>query len=99
MAETVKTTLELPADLVQEMKLKAVQEHRRIKDVAAEALRRGLLPEQRQAPDVIRNRVKLPLIHSTHPAPPGEELTPERIHQILEDEDVERFLRASGVSS
>ncbi|MBN9611760.1 MAG: hypothetical protein BGO26_13480 [Actinobacteria bacterium 69-20] len=97
--KTVKTTLELPADLVQEMKLKAVQEHRRIKDVATEALRRGLLPEQRSEPDRIRHRVKLPLIRGGHPAAPGEELTPERIAQILEDEDVERFLRASGVSS
>lgn len=105
MAGTVKTTLELPADLVRALKIRAVEENRRIKDVAAEALRKGLVPEQRPAPeervepDPIRHRVTLPLIHSTHPAPPGQGLTPERVAQILEDEDVERFMRASGVSS
>lgn len=38
----MKTTLELPDDLVMEMKLKAVREHRKLKDVAAEVVRRGL---------------------------------------------------------
>lgn len=90
----MKTTLELPDDLVREIKLRAVQENRRIKDVATEALRRGLSSEQ--PVPAIRHRVQFPLIHSAHPAPPGQELTPERIKQILEDEDVERFLRASS---
>lgn len=95
MAETVKTTLELPADLMQQLKLLAVQEHRRIKDVAADALRRGLLPEQR--PDRIRHRVKLPLIRGGHPAAPGEGSTPARIAQLEEDDDLERFFRSSRV--
>lgn len=94
-SRTVKTTLELPADLVQELKLKAVREHRKIKDVAAEALREGLLPRQQPESDKIRHRVALPLIRGSHPTPPGQELTPERVAQILLDEDVDRFLQAS----
>lgn len=38
----MKTTLDLPEDLVMEIKLKAAREHRKMKDVAAEALRDGL---------------------------------------------------------
>jgi hypothetical protein len=38
----VKTTLDLPADLVKAMKLRAVHEGRKLKDVAAELLERGL---------------------------------------------------------
>ena len=40
----MKTTLELPDELVQEMKLRAVRERRKLKDVAAEIFRRGLGP-------------------------------------------------------
>jgi plasmid stability protein len=42
----MKTTFDLPEDLVTEIKLKAAREHRKMKDVAAEALRKGL-----KAPD------------------------------------------------
>jgi hypothetical protein len=38
----MKTTLDLPADLVKAMKLRAVHEGRKLKDVAAELLERGL---------------------------------------------------------
>lgn len=38
----MKTTLDLPEDLVTEIKLRAALEHRKMKDIAAEALRRGL---------------------------------------------------------
>lgn len=88
----VKTTLELPDDLVREIKLRAVQENRRIKDVATDALRRGLASAQ--SSPAVRHRVQFPLIHGTHPAPPGQELTPERIREILDHDDDERFLRA-----
>lgn len=38
----MKTTIDLPEDLVTELKLRATLERRRMKDVAAEALRAGL---------------------------------------------------------
>ena len=38
----MKTTLDLPEDLVREIKLRAVREDRNVKDLAAELLRAGL---------------------------------------------------------
>ena len=38
----MKTTLDLPESLVREMKLRAAQEGRKLKDVAAEVFQRGL---------------------------------------------------------
>jgi hypothetical protein len=38
----MKTTFDLPPDLVREVKLRAVHEGRKLKDVAAELLRVGL---------------------------------------------------------
>lgn len=38
----MKTTLDLPDDLVREIKLRAVREDRNVKDLAAELLRAGL---------------------------------------------------------
>ncbi len=63
----MKTTLDLPEDLVREMKLRAVHEGRKLREVATEIFRRGLAqPSQQTAaatqPGVIQNRVKLPLI-------------------------------------
>lgn len=92
MAGAVKTTIELPEDLLREIKLRAVRENRRIKDVAADALRRGLAAGEPSS-RAVRHRVAFPLVHSTHPAPPGRELTPERIAQILIDQEVEWALR------
>ena len=40
----MKTTLDLPNDLVQEIKLRAAKERRKLKDVATELLRAGLAP-------------------------------------------------------
>jgi hypothetical protein len=91
MAATVKTTIELPADLLREVKLRAVHENRRMKDVVAEAIRRGLDAPPRTE---ITHRVQFPLVHSTHPAPPGQELTPDRTAQILIDQDAEWALQA-----
>lgn len=93
MATTVKTTIELPADLLREVKLRAIHENRRIKDVVADAIRRGL--DSPPPPTEIKHRVQLPLIKGRHPGPPGAELTPERIAEILLDQDVERVTAVS----
>jgi hypothetical protein len=54
-------------------------------------LRKGLAQPPSETPQ-IRNRVKLPLITGGHPAKPGEELTPEVIHEILLEQEVDRAL-------
>jgi plasmid stability protein len=53
----MKTTLNLPDDLVQELKLRSVLERRKMKDVAAAALRRGL---QAEPSPVMRSTEALP---------------------------------------
>ncbi len=90
----MKTTLDLPEDLVREMKLRAVHEGRKLRDVATEIFRRGLAqpsPESALAPrtGVIQNRVKLPLIQGA-PGTPKFNLTPEDIDRILLAQEVER---------
>jgi hypothetical protein len=62
-----KTTIDLPEELVREMKFRAVREGRKLREVAEEVFRRGLAapaPERRPGE---RHRVKLPIV----PAPAG----------------------------
>jgi hypothetical protein len=78
----MKTTLDLPNDLVREMKLRAVHEGKKLKEFASEVIRRGL--SQQSVPPV-RSLVRpsLPLIRCPHPAAKGKDLTPERVAEIL----------------
>src|SRR5207248_5610567 len=71
----MKTTLDLPDDLVRAVKIRAVEENRKLKDMVAELLRRGL---EQEPPPAVRRRVRLPLVQCAHPARPEEEITPER---------------------
>jgi hypothetical protein len=72
-----------------EIKLRAVREHRKLNDLIIELLRRGMAMPETSA----RRRVQLPLVHSTHPAAPGEEMTPARIKQILLDQEAQWHTR------
>ena len=96
----MKTTLDLPEDLVREMKLRAVLEGRKLREVATEIFRRGLAQPSLQTavptqPGVIQNRVKLPLIQGL-PGTPKFNLTPEDIDQILSEQEMKRFNEACG---
>jgi len=82
----MKTTLELPDELMRAVKIRAVNEGRRIKDVMAELIRRGLEQPVEPRPVVISS-VKLPLVRCAHRARPDEELTPDRVAEILQSED------------
>ncbi len=82
----MKTTIDLPDELMRSIKVRAAREDRKLKDLIPELLRKGLATER---DDVLRHRVKLPLIHTAHEAAPGDELTPERVAQILIDQEVE----------
>lgn len=82
----MKTTLDLPDDLVREIKIRAAEQNRRLKDVVADLLRHGLSQDSPRGP-IRQHRVSLPLIESGHLPPPDEELTPERVARILDDED------------
>jgi len=82
----MKTTLDLPDELMRSIKVRAAQESRKLKDLVAELLRQGLsmngLPKEAEG-----HRVTLPLVQCAHRASPDEEMTPERISRaLLEDE-------------
>jgi hypothetical protein len=92
----MKTTIELPDSLVREIKLRAIYEGRKLKDVVADLLRKGLdAPEMAETADtrgtVTRDgRTGLPLIQCRHRAAPGKQLTPERVAAILLDQELGR---------
>lgn len=82
----MKTTLDLPEDLMRAIKSRAVQDNRRLKDTVADLLRRGL-DQERSVPAKVRRRLRLPLIECAHEARPGEEMTPERVAEVLLEEE------------
>jgi plasmid stability protein len=70
----MKTTLDLPADLVREMKLRATQMGCKVEEVAADLLKRALAPEK---PPFTPHADYL--LAAPAGAPP---MTPERVKQI-----------------
>jgi hypothetical protein len=99
----MKTTIDLPADLVREVRLRAVYEGRKLKDVAAELLRRGLdRPDSpargTQKPRISRDPVSgFPVIRSRQSAGfirPALEESLALIQEANEQED----LRRAGLS-
>lgn len=82
--DRMRTTLDLPDDLMRAVKIRAVEENRRLKDVIADLLRRGLAAgEPSVPPEPVRSRVRLPLVQCAHPARDEDEMTPDRIAAIL----------------
>jgi len=77
----MKTTIDLPEDLVREMKLRAVREGRKLKDVAEEVFRRGLATPKSSVVASLRHRVRLPIFPQPLGAP-GFELSGERLHEL-----------------
>src|SRR5437667_9299218 len=78
----MKTTIDLPADLVRQVKLEAVNEGKKLKDTMAELLRRGLSsrkPRESTRP----SRVKLPLLQCRRSA----NLPPKRVAEILSEQE------------
>jgi len=75
----MKTTIDLPPDLVREMKLLAVHEGRKLKDVAADLLKRGLKAGDKKSKSGIHQDF---LLSASSEAP---EMTPEHVRQILEE--------------
>ena len=90
----MKTTLDLPEDLLRAMKMQAVQEGRKFKDVAAEIFRRGLRQPAPSASRPTRHRVKLPLIQCAADAPASRMSAEELIaleQESQTQEDLERL--------
>ncbi len=59
----MKTTLDLPDELMRAIKVRAAQQDRKIKDVVTELLRRGLSQAETDMTTGKPRRVRLPLVH------------------------------------
>ncbi|MCC6944850.1 MAG: hypothetical protein IT335_09765 [Thermomicrobiales bacterium] len=78
----MKITVDLPEELLLEVKARAAEVNLAYKDAFADLLREGLAssdPEISQVPD----RMQFPVFKGDHPAKPEEEMTPDRIKDIL----------------
>ncbi len=78
----MKMTFDLPADIAQRLKVKAAEEGLKLKDLIAEACRM-LLDEPRKPKSEKSKQSPFPLFKGGKPAKPSEEMTPERVAEIL----------------
>ena len=91
----MKTTLDLPDALVKQVKIRALRDGRKLKDAVADLLRKGLAAATNTEPDVVApvvtrdKQTGLPLIQCKQAASPLEELTPERVADILLAQETE----------
>lgn len=86
----MKTTVDLPGDLVREIKLQAVREGRKLKDTMTELLRKGMRAGSSKAA-AKSSRVKLPLIQCRR----AGVLTPEQVAAALLKQETEWHHEAS----
>ena len=90
----MKTTIELPDTLMRQVKLRAVNEGKKLKNIVAELLQRGLSSPDtatftgRESPITRDERSGLPVIRCRHSATSSQRLTPERISEILLEQEV-----------
>jgi plasmid stability protein len=87
----MKTTLDLPAELIREMKLRAAHEGRKLRDVATEIFRRGLSQPSRSPSEALPQRVKLPLIECR-----AAELSATEVTEVLLKQEVGWSHEATG---
>ena len=80
----MKTTLELPDGLIRAIKVRALNDRRKLKDTVADLLMKGLGVGQGK-PEMPPRRVTLPLVKGKQRA----SLAPERVADILLEQDVD----------
>jgi hypothetical protein len=94
----MKVTVDLPHELVRELKLRTLNEERKLKDVVAEIIRAGPrrpVKSFKRKPIVTRKDKRTGLTVIVGPKVPRTvALTPDQISQILLDQEVERALGA-----
>lgn len=79
----MKTTVELPDDLMRAIKVRAAEEGRSIKDLLTDLLRSAIGPRAERKRVRILKRSEMPIIKGGRRAKPSEEMTPERVASIL----------------
>lgn len=96
----MKTTFDLPPELVRELKLRAVHEGRKLKEVAADLLKRGLAAQDTDAksrpakPKIEIQASGLPVVRCAANAPAKRMTARELLaleRQSLDQEDLQRL--------
>jgi hypothetical protein len=96
----MKATFDLPADLVRAVKLRAVHEGRKLKDVAADLLKRGLADQgsmKKAPPSKPRIEIQsngLPVVHCAADAPVSRMTADDMLaleQETLHREDLQRL--------
>jgi plasmid stability protein len=95
----MKTTLDLPNELVREMKLRAAHEGRKIKDVVASLLVSGLAAEsaKRKATPARKGTLKLPLFKCAKNAP-ARRMSVEQLLALEQATQTQEDLERLGLS-
>jgi len=85
----MKTTLDLPDDLMREMKIRAATQGKKLKDLMAETIRSGLFPEsspqEKPKPVITKHPVLGFPIVECEPNPPISRMTIEEILKLEQD--------------
>lgn len=79
----MKMTFELPADLARQLKVRAAEEGVKLKDLVAEACRQLLAFPNKKKTKASAHKPLPTFFKGGRPAKPGEELTPEKVDEIL----------------
>ncbi len=79
----VKMTFDLPADLAKQLKVRAAEDGVKLKDLVAEACRLLLVVPQKRNAQASTHKPLPTFFKEGHPAKAGEELTPEKVDEIL----------------
>ncbi len=99
----MKTTLDLPGELIREVKLRAVTQRRTVKDLVAEFLRQGmgLTPSAPPGPPPADSMVQiglngLPVIRC-NPKAPATRMSAKKLLQLEQAAQVEEDLKRAGI--
>lgn len=79
----VKMTFELPAELAKQLKVRAAEDGVKLKDLVAEACRLLLVVPKKRNAQASTHKPLPTFFKGGHPAKAGEELTPEKVDEIL----------------
>ena len=85
----MKTTIDLPPEIVRDLKLHTVHHGRKMAQIAVETILRGLTVAKSSENCNVRHRVTLPLIQCLHPATPATTLTADKVAEILLKQEVD----------
>ena len=89
----MKTTVELPDELMRTVKVQAAKAGRKLKDVMAELIRAGLSREP-VGVGATHRQVRLPLVNCAREARPGQEMTPDGVAEVLAQEEAGALRRS-----